>query len=141
MYFFDVGVFRKIRPTGPLDSDAELDGPALETLVFQELRAINDYLETDYQLYYWRTKNGLEIDFILYGPNGLIAIEVKRSSHIHSKNLRGLKEFKKDYPPAKCYMFYSGNNKQYINHIKILPIDKALQYLDKILLNDDNFFT
>ena len=133
-YYFDVGVFRAIRPTGPLDSDAEIDGPALETLIFQELRAINDYLETDYQLYYWRTKNGLEIDYILYGPNGLIAIEVKRSSHIHSKNLRGLKEFKKDYSLAKCYLFYSGSNAQYIDHITVLPIHKALQHLDKILL-------
>lgn len=137
-YYFDVGVFRAIRPTGPLDSDAEIDGPALETLVFQEIRAINDYLETDYQLYFWRTKNGLEIDFVLYGPNGLIAIEVKRSSHVHSKNLRGLKEFKKDYPPAKCYLFYSGSDILYIDNITVLPIDQALQHLDKILMSEDD---
>jgi len=136
-YYFDVGVFRAIRPTGPLDSESEIDGPALETLVFQEIRAINDYLETDYQLYFWRTKNGLEIDFVLYGPNGLIAIEVKRSSHVHSKNLRGLKEFKKDYPPAKCYLFYSGIDILYIDNITVLPIDQALQRLDKILMDEN----
>jgi predicted AAA+ superfamily ATPase len=136
-YYFDVGVFRAIRPTGPLDSESEMDGPALETLVFQEIRAINDYLETDYQLYFWRTKNGLEIDFVLYGPNGLIAIEVKRSSHVHSKNLRGLKEFKKDYPPAKCYLFYSGIDILYIDNITVLPIDQALQRLDKILMDEN----
>ena len=28
------------------------------SLVFQELRAMNDYLECGYQLYFWRTKNG-----------------------------------------------------------------------------------
>jgi predicted AAA+ superfamily ATPase len=137
-YYFDVGVFRAIRPTGPLDSDAEIDGPALETLVFQEIRELNEYLATDYQLYFWRTKNGLEIDFVLYGPNGLIAIEVKRSSHVHSKNLRGLKEFKKDYPPAKCYLFYSGSDILYIDNITVLPIDQALQHLDKILMNEDD---
>jgi predicted AAA+ superfamily ATPase len=64
-YYFDTGVFRTIRPTGPLDSDAELDGPAMETLVFQELLAMNDYLECGYQLHFWKTKNGLEVDFIL----------------------------------------------------------------------------
>jgi predicted AAA+ superfamily ATPase len=42
-YFFDVGIFRAIRPRGPLDSPAEIDGAAIETLLFQELRAINDY--------------------------------------------------------------------------------------------------
>ena len=31
-YYFDVGVFRAIRPRGPLDSEADIDGPALETL-------------------------------------------------------------------------------------------------------------
>ena len=56
-YYFDTGVFRSIRPTGPLDSDAEMNGPAMETLVFQELRAINDYKECDYKIYFWRTKN------------------------------------------------------------------------------------
>lgn len=132
-YYFDTGVFRAIRPTGPLDSDAEMDGPALETLVFQELRAINDYLELNYQLYFWRTKNGLEVDFILYGPRGLIAIEVKRSAHMHSKNLRGLNEFKKDYPPAQCYLFYGGKIPLYRDGITILPIDQALRDLGSLL--------
>jgi uncharacterized protein len=136
-YYFDTGVFRAIRPTGPLDSDAELDGPALETLVFQELRAINDYLECNYQLYFWRTKNGLEVDFILYGPQGLIAIEVKRSSHMNSKNLRGLKEFKKDYSPARCYLLYGGSVPLFVEGVTVLPIEHALRNLDKILLGVD----
>jgi predicted AAA+ superfamily ATPase len=127
-YYFDTGVFRAIRPTG------ELDGPAMETLVFQELRAMNDYLECDYQLYFWKTKNGLEVDFILYGPEGLIAIEVKRSAHVHSKHLRGLKEFKKDYPPARCYLFYGGSTPLYIDDITVLPIEQALRNLNQLLL-------
>ena len=134
-YYFDTGVFRAIRPTGPLDSEAELDGPAVETLVFQELRAVNDYLECGYQLYFWRTKNGLEVDFILYGPSGLIAIEVKRSAHVHSKNLRGLKEFKKDYPPAKCYLFYGGSASLYMGDIIILPLGQALRNLEQLLVS------
>ena len=136
-YYFDAGVFRAIRPTGPLDSDAELDGPALETLVFQELRALNDYLQCNYQFFFWKTKNGLEVDFVLYGPKGLIAIEVKRSPHVHPKNLRGLKEFKKDYPPARCYLFYGGSTPLYIDDIRVLPVDQALQNLDQLLLNVD----
>ena len=136
-YYFDTGVFRAIRPTGPLDSDAEINGPAMETLVFQELRAINDYMECGYQIFFWRTKNGLEVDFILYGPKGLIAIEVKNSPHIHPKTLRGLKEFKKDYPVAKCYLFYGGDTPLYFDDITVLPVDQALRNLDRILLNVD----
>jgi hypothetical protein len=36
-----------------------------------------------------QNKNGLEVDFILYGPEGLIAIEVKRSAHVRTKKLTG----------------------------------------------------
>ena len=38
-YFFDVGVFQTLRPRGPLDTASESQGPALETLVLQELKA------------------------------------------------------------------------------------------------------
>ena len=134
-YFFDAGVYRAIRPTGPLDSDAEMDGPALETLVLQELRAINDYLECGYNIYFWRTRNQLEIDFILYGPNGLLAIEIKRSRQVQYKETRALREFKKDYPPATCYVFYGGSAPLYIDDITALPIEYALKNLDRILNN------
>ena len=132
-YFFDAGVFRAIRPAGPLDSDAELDGPALETLILQELRALNDYLGCEYGIYYWRTRTNLEIDFVLYGPRGLLAIEVKRSPQVQFKQTRALREFKKDYPPARCYVFYGGTVPQYIDNITILPIEYALKNLDQIL--------
>jgi predicted AAA+ superfamily ATPase len=134
-YFFDVGVFRAIRPLGPLDSAAEIDGPALETLVLQELRAINDYLVFEYQIYYWRTKNKLEVDFILYGPKGLLAIEVKRSAHIQFKQTRALREFKSDYPPACCYVFYGGPVTLYEEDVTIIPIKEALQKLPVLLEN------
>jgi predicted AAA+ superfamily ATPase len=134
-YFFDVGVWRSIRPSGPLDSGAETDGVALETLVMQELRSQNDYLGAAYELYYWRTKHGLEVDFVLYGEGGLIAIEVKRSRTYSSKDLRGLKEFRRDYEPAQCYLFYGGSTTEYVDGVTVLPVEKALQKLPEILLN------
>jgi len=102
-YYFDTGIFRAIRPMGPLDSPEEAEGPGLETLCFQELSAINDYFDYQYDLYYWRTSNGLEVDFILYGPKGLMAFEVKRSSRLSKKDLNGLKMFHNDFPEAKLY--------------------------------------
>ncbi len=132
-YYFDASVFRAIRPMGPLDSMAEIDGPALETLVLQELRAINDYLGYDYQIYYWRTKTGLEIDFVLYGPNGLLAIEIKRSAHVQYKETRALREFKKDYPPARCYVFYGGPATLYEEHATLIPVTQALKTLPDLL--------
>jgi uncharacterized protein len=132
-YFFDVGVYRSIRPTGPLDSPEEAEGAGFETLIFQELRAINDYLAFEYQMYYWRTSTGLEVDFILYGPKGIIAIEVKRSRSINRKDLRSLKAFADDYPDSKRMIFYGGNRIEYHDGIQAIPFEIALSKLPALL--------
>ena len=134
-YFFDAGVFRAIRPVGPLDSDAEIDGPALETLVLQELRAVNDNHDYGYQISFWRTRSSLEVDFVLYGPRGLLAIEIKRSTQIQPRDTRALREFKRDYPPAKCFVFYGGPSPVYMDDVTVLPIEHALRNLGQILGN------
>ena len=136
-YFFDAGVFRAIRPVGPLDSDAEIDGPALETLVLQELRAVNDNHDYGYQISFWRTRSSLEVDFVLYGPRGLLAIEIKRSTQIQPKDTRALREFKKDYPPAKCFVFYGGPSPVYMDDVTVLPVEHALRNLHHILGNGE----
>ncbi len=137
-YFFDAGVFRTIRPVGPLDSEAELDGPVLETLVLQELRAINDYYGYGYRIHFWRTQGGLEIDFVLYGPRGLLAIEIKRTTHIGPKDTRALREFKKDYPPARCFIFYGGSSPEYLDGATALPFVYALKDLGRLLSGEQS---
>ena len=132
-YFFDVGVYRAIRPSGPLDMPEEMEGVAFETLVFQELRAINDYLRLGYELYYWHTSNQVEVDFVLYGNKGLKAFEVKRTSRLQENMLRGLKAFLKDYPSAKAYLIYGGTRRLYEGKITILPVQEALLTLPDIL--------
>lgn len=132
-YFFDTGVFRAIRPMGPLDSPEEAAGPGLETLVLQELQAINAYFELGYTLFYWRTATGQEVDFVLYGQGGLIAIEVKRSHSIQSRDLRGLNLFKSDYPIAQCYCFYGGSREEQIGDVSLIPIHRALPQLKALL--------
>lgn len=132
-YFFDVGVFRAIRPMGPLDAPEEAEGPALETLLLQHLLAINDYLYLGYEIYYWRTSSQLDVDFVLYGPKGLIACEVKRSDRIGSKDLAGLKAFGSDYPEATLYMFYGGSRRETHDRIQVLPLGEALKDLCSLL--------
>ncbi len=128
-YFFDAGVYRTIRPRGPLDRPEEIDGMAMETLVFQELLAVNDLHRLGYELFYWRTSNGREVDFVLYGERGIIAIEVKRAAKIRRKELRGLKAFARDYPTASLYMFYGGDTRMYLDDITLIPVEEALQQL------------
>ena len=132
-YYFDVGVYRALRPMGPFDSPEKAEGPALESLVLQEIQAINSYFELDYEIYFWRTKDKLEVDFILYGPKGLIGIEVKRSKNISPSDLKGLKAFYSDYPTAKLYIFYGGSRRLYFDSIEAIPITEALRSLPEIV--------
>ncbi len=132
-YIFDVGIYRTLRPKGPLDAPEEIDGIALETLIFQELKAINDYLDLGYKLYYWRTSAGVEVDFVLYGEKGIIAIEVKRTGKINSNHLKGLKAFLKDYPNAEAYMLYMGDIKLREGEIEILPVKNFLENIISLL--------
>ena len=136
-YLFDVGVFRTIRPKGPLDRPEEIDGAALETLIFQEVRAINENYRMGYNLYYWRSSNKQEVDFVLYGEKGLIAIEVKRTSTVRPREMSGLKAFLRDYPMAKPYLFYGGAYHRYENEIELIPLEKAIKTLPDILNKKD----
>ena len=51
-YFFDTGVYRTIRPMGPLDTPEAAEGIIFESLFLQELRALNDYYRLGYKIYY-----------------------------------------------------------------------------------------
>lgn len=132
-YYFDVGVYRAIRPLGPLDMPESVSGAAMETLVLQELRAVNDALDLGYEIYYWRTSNKAEVDFVLYGEKGLIAVEVKCSSRLTSDMFRGLKSFKADYPVAKSYLVYAGRRREYRDDVQVIGVEEFLQTLPKIL--------
>jgi uncharacterized protein len=132
-YFFDAGVFRAIRPRGPLDPADEIDGAAIETLVAQELRAVNDALHLGYSLSFWRTRTNHEVDFVLYGERGLIAIEVKRSSRYVERDLASLRLFGADYPEAQRSLFYGGDRHYDADGIRVIPLAWALPNLPEIL--------
>lgn len=132
-YFFDVGVYKTVRPMGPLDSQEEVDGAGLETLFLQSLRAVNDYYALDYKIYFWRTQIGEEVDFVIYGPRGLYAFEIKHSAQITTKALRGLKLFGQDYPEAKLYMLFFGKQKEYHGSVVAIPFQEALKNLPELI--------
>jgi predicted AAA+ superfamily ATPase len=128
-YFFDCGVFRSLRPTGPIDPREEIVGPALEGLVFQHLRAWIDYRRADLRLHYWRTQAGSEVDFVLYGGDGFQAIEVKNTRSIRPQDLRGLRAFKEDYPECTPLFLYRGEETIERNGVLAMPVDRFLRQL------------
>ncbi len=128
-YLFDAGVFRSLRPAGPLDNPHEIDGRALEGLVLQHLRAWNAYSLNRNQLFFWRTKAGTEVDFVVYGPDILLAIEVKNSKNVRIKDFKGLQAFKEDYPQAQALFLYRGKERLKKGEILCTPCDEFLKAL------------
>ncbi len=89
-YFFDVGVARTAaRMPVPSETMTEY-GKMFENYIFMELKAYIDYSMTDDELYFWRTREGYEVDFVI---DGKAAIEVKTSKNITTRELRGLRAF------------------------------------------------
>ena len=128
-YFFDAGVFRSLRPSGPLDTPSEIDGAALETLIAQHLRAWNEYGGSNNTLYFWRTRAGREVDFIVYGEDGIYALEVKNSKTVRPHDLKSLRAFKEDYPQARLLLIYRGNERLKKENILCIPCEEFLMSL------------
>lgn len=126
LYLFDAGVFRALRPAGPLDRSEEAEGAALEGLVAQHLRAWVAYSEVDLDLYTWRTRSGVEVDFVLYGPDGFYAIEVKNARRLRPADSRGLQAFVLDYPEATGVLLYRGDRRLMRDGVLCLPVERFL---------------
>ena len=128
-FFFDAGVFRANRPAGPLDLPSETEGTAFEGLVAQHLRAWCAYSDGDHQLHYWQTRSQVEVDFVLYGPSGLYALEVKNTTQVRPEDLRGLKRFAEDYPESRRILLYRGRDRLLRDGILCLPGEEFLRNL------------
>ncbi len=125
-FLFDAGVYRANRPAGPLDSESEIDGAALETLVAQHLRAWCDYSPGDHRLYYWQTRSRVEVDFVVYGATAFHALEVKNTATIRPEHLRGLQAFGADYPECKRWFLYRGRERLVRGGILCVPVAEFL---------------
>lgn len=125
-YFYDTGLYNALRPSGPIDKPEEIGGAALEGLVAQHLRAWIDYRKAGCALYFWRTSAGSEVDFIVYGKDVFWAVEVKNSAKIHSRDLRPLKAFAKDYPEAKEILIYRGRDRLLVDEVHVEPCEEFL---------------
>lgn len=128
-YYFDAGVYQALRPRGPLDRSEEIDGHAFEGLVGQHLRAWIAYSGVDHSLSYWRTRHGVEVDFVVYGPRGFWAVEVKNTDRFRPEDLRGLQAFREDYPEAKALLLYRGKERWKRRNISVVPASEWLSDL------------
>ncbi len=128
-FLFDAGVFQALRPRGPLDLPQEIAGAALEGLVAQHLRAWAAYSAGKNDLFFWRTRSGVEVDFVVYGDAGFWAIEVKNSARISDADLRPLRSFMEDFPGCRPIFLYRGRERLMRHGVLCLPCREFLLQL------------
>jgi predicted AAA+ superfamily ATPase len=126
-YLFDVGVAGTIIHRQISEEKGEQFGKAFEHFILMELLAHRAYRELDYDVNFWRTKSGLEVDFIL--GEGEVAIEVKGASRIDNVDLRPLKTFIQEYRPARVFVVCNEGAQRVHENIRILPWRDFLKML------------
>ena len=118
-YLFDVGVAGALTSRHLTQERGELFGRALEHFIFMEIRAHRSLSELDYAIHFWKTKSGLEADFVL--GDGEVAIEVKGSNRIDRSELRPLMAFRDEYSPSQTLVVCNERVERVHERIRILP--------------------
>jgi len=129
-YLFDCGIVRTLRQDirEPLREER---GTLLETLIFSELKTHIKYSQLMWEIYYWATPSGNEVDFIISTSKKKIGIEVKSSKTWKPEFSKGLLALLEEKKISKAYGVYNGTEKILKNGIIIYPVTKFLDALGK----------
>ncbi len=128
-YLFDVGVAGAIVNRRIPEPRGEPFGRAMEHFIFMELVAHRSHSELDYDINFWRTKTGLEVDFVLAG--GEVAIEVKGTSRVDTRDLTALSAFVEEFSPKHAIVVCTESKERVIGPIRIMPWKTFLEKLWK----------
>ena len=117
-YFFDIGIARALRniPT-PKENTTEF-GEYFEHLICMELKSWIDYKHPRSKLTYWRSTSNMEVDFCV---DEEIAIEVKSSSNVTEKHLKGLKALREEGIFKRYVVVCQEEHPRITDGIEILP--------------------
>lgn len=126
-YLFDVGIAGAIIKRQITETRGEQFGRAFEHFIFMEIVAYSSYSRIDFPVHYWRTKSGLEVDFIL--GNGEVAVEVKGQQLVDNKELKSLSAFIEENRPKKAIIVSNEREGRRVGPINILPWRTFLEEL------------
>ena len=124
---FDIGIVNSLLKRGKIEFGSELFGKAFEHFIYQEIYAHSRYSNLEYAISYWRTSSGFEVDFVL-GENE-VAIEIKSTSEVQSRHLKGLKAFEEEYTAKKMFVVSNDPFPRKVGNILFLPYNIFLEKL------------
>lgn len=138
LYFLDTGLAVRLQGWSeaiPMVTSLQIGG-LFETLVLGEIvKFIRNYGK-DWELFFWRTKDGQEVDIVLRTAQGVIhAFEAKYAAHNVSRKISYPPAFQKEHSPQfPLVVVTAGGQKLKISaQCLILPIAELHDYLRGIL--------
>ncbi len=126
-YLFDVGVAGALTRRNIAEEKGDLFGRALEHFLLMEIQAHRSYRELGYGIHFWRTKTGLEVDFVL--GEGEVAVEVKGTSRVDPSDFRSLRTFIEDHHPRRAILVCNERSPRLVEGIEVLPWREFLNRL------------
>ena len=126
-YLFDVGVAGCLTKRWIEDKKGMEFGKAFEHFLLMEIIAYRSYSAQDFEMNFWRTKSGVEVDFVLGG--GEIAIEIKGTNRVDKRDLNGLTAFIEGHSPKRSIVVCNEREERLHGKIEILPWDNFLHEL------------
>ncbi|HEO63902.1 MAG TPA: ATP-binding protein [Candidatus Omnitrophica bacterium] len=118
-YLYDVGIAGFLTNRNLEEEKGEEFGKALEHFILMEINAYRSYNSKTFGLNFWRTKSGLEVDFIL--GKGEVAVEVKGAQRVDRNHLKSLMAFKEEYSPKRAIVVCNEKEERIHQGIEIMP--------------------
>lgn len=130
-YFFDVGVANFLQRQRVEELKGSAAGRSLEHYVLLELIAYKHLNERDFDISYWRTKTGLEVDFVLGA--GDVIVEVKINPQVDKAGLKGVNAFCQEHNPKSAFVVSSAPRRRRVDlegfSVDIVPVQAFLELL------------
>jgi len=87
IYWIDIGLLRSL--SGYRDT---VNGEIYETMVVSEIVKWIKTVQRDVNIYFYRTRSGLELDLMLQTGSGVIGMEIKARKRLAPADIRAMKE-------------------------------------------------
>ncbi|MFH0764474.1 MAG: AAA family ATPase [Candidatus Omnitrophota bacterium] len=126
-YMFDVGVAGYLTKRHLTEQRGAEFGRAFEHFILMEVAAYRSYSEKDFTINFWRTKSGLEVDFVLGA--GEVCLEVKGGKRLGKRDMNGISVFTETYSPKRSIIVCGEPEKRLAGKVEILPWE---QFLDDL---------
>jgi len=130
LYFFDCGVLNGL--LGNFVASADRIGNLFEHLLVCQLQALAMAHDKEIEIHTFRTRGGLEVDFVVRIGKQTWAIEAKASTNIREHDADGLEAASSHFPDGtrRVIVTLGGASRRFRNGVEVLAMSVFLKELD-----------